>query len=55
MAQTPLRLVHASDLHLERPPFGLNKVPPALRDVFVEAPYQAAEQVFETALSIVNT
>ncbi len=51
MAQTPLRLVHASDLHLERPPFGLDKVPPALRDIFVEAPYQAAEQVFETVLS----
>jgi hypothetical protein len=29
----------------------LNEVPPALRDVFVEAPYLAAEQVFETALS----
>jgi hypothetical protein len=51
MAQSPIRLVHASDLHLERPPFGLEEVPTQLRDVFVEAPYHAAEQVFETTLS----
>lgn len=51
MAQSPLRLVHASDLHLERPPFGLEEVPAHLRDTFVEAPYHAAELVFETTLS----
>ena len=45
------RFVHASDLHLERPPFGLEEVPAHLREIFVEAPYQAAEQVFETTLS----
>jgi hypothetical protein len=50
MAQ-PLRLVHASDLHLERPIYGLADVPDHLRDLLVEAPYQAAEQVFETALA----
>jgi DNA repair exonuclease SbcCD nuclease subunit len=47
----PLRLVHASDLHLERPLYGLADVPDHLRDLLVEAPYQAAEQVFETALA----
>jgi exonuclease SbcD len=47
----PLRLVHASDLHLERPLYGLADVPDHLRDLFIEAPYQAAEQVFETALA----
>lgn len=47
----PLRLVHASDLHLERPLHGLAEVPDHLRDLLIEAPYQAAEQVFETALA----
>ncbi len=47
----PLRLVHASDLHLERPLYGLADVPDHLRDLLIEAPHQAAEQVFETALA----
>ncbi len=47
----PLRLVHASDLHLERPLYGLADVPDHLRDLLIEAPYHAAEQVFETALA----
>jgi DNA repair protein SbcD/Mre11 len=47
----PLRLVHASDLHLEQPLYGLPDVPDQLRELLVEAPYQAAEQVFETALA----
>src|SRR6188474_688838 len=47
----PLRLVHASDLHLELPVYGLPEVPDHLRDLLVDAPYHAAEQVFETALS----
>jgi DNA repair exonuclease SbcCD nuclease subunit len=51
MARAPIRLVHASDLHLERPPFGLDVVPKHLRELFVEAPYHAAEQIFETVLS----
>ncbi|MEX2307514.1 MAG: metallophosphoesterase [Pirellulales bacterium] len=50
MAQ-PLRLVHASDLHLERPLYGLADVPEHLHELLIEAPYQAAEQVFETALA----
>ena len=47
----PLRLVHASDLHLELPIYGLAEVPDHLRELLIEAPYQAAEQVFETALA----
>ena len=47
----PLRLVHASDLHLERPLYGLAEIPDHLRELLIEAPYHAAEQVFETALA----
>ncbi len=47
----PLRLVHTSDLHLELPIYGLAEVPNHLRELLVDAPYHAAEQVFETALA----
>ncbi len=47
----PLRLVHASDLHLEMPLYGLAEVPEHLREILIEAPYQAAERVFATALA----
>ena len=47
----PLRLVHTSDLHLERPLYGLADIPDHLRELLIEAPYHAAEQVFETALA----
>lgn len=47
----PLRLVHTSDLHLERPLYGLAEIPDHLRELLIEAPYHAAEQVFETALA----
>ncbi|MCA9233885.1 MAG: hypothetical protein KDA44_00340 [Planctomycetales bacterium] len=51
MSQPPLRFVHASDLRLDRPLGGVTEVPPELREAFLEAPYLAAEQVFETALA----
>jgi DNA repair exonuclease SbcCD nuclease subunit len=51
MTQPTLRLVHASDLHLERPIFGLAHIPDHLRDLLIEAPFQAAEHLFETALA----
>jgi DNA repair exonuclease SbcCD nuclease subunit len=47
----PIRLVHASDFHLEQPVYGLAEVPGHLHEVLIETPYQAAEQVFETALA----
>jgi exonuclease SbcD len=46
-----LRLLHASDLHLEQPIYGLSEVPDQLRELLIEAPYHAAEQVFEAALA----
>jgi DNA repair protein SbcD/Mre11 len=51
MTQPTLRLVHSSDLHLERPLYGLAEIPDHLRERLIEAPYHAAEQVFETALA----
>lgn len=46
-----LRLLHASDLHLEQPIHGLAEVPGHLRELLIDAPYRATEQVFETALA----
>jgi exonuclease SbcD len=51
MPQPPLRFVHAGDLHLERPLAGVAEVPAPLREAFLEAPYLAAQQIFETALT----
>ena len=51
MAERRLRFIHASDFHLERPLQGVGEVPDHLRDAFLEAPYHAAEQVFETAIA----
>jgi exonuclease SbcD len=45
-----LRLVHASDLHLEEPIHGLAEVPPHLHELFLDAPYRAAEAVFDLAV-----
>ncbi len=50
-SQTPLRFVHASDLHLERPLGGVAEVPEDLREIFLEAPFLAAKQLFETVLA----
>ncbi len=51
MSQPALRFVHASDFHLEQPLGGVSEVPPHLRDLFLDAPYQAAELVFDTAVT----
>jgi DNA repair exonuclease SbcCD nuclease subunit len=51
MSQAPLKFVHAGDLHLDRPLSGVAEIPEHLREAFLEAPYLAAEQVFETALT----
>ena len=51
MSQPPLRFVHTSDFHLERPLGGVAEVPTHLRELFLDAPFEAAAQVFETALS----
>ena len=44
------RFLHASDFHLDRPPRGLAEVPDHLRRALVDAPYRAAERVFDAAL-----
>ncbi|TWU26092.1 metallophosphoesterase family protein [Bythopirellula polymerisocia] len=51
MSHPPLRFVHASDFHLESPLGGVSEVPPERRDLFLEAPFLAASQVFETVLA----
>lgn len=51
MSQPPLRFVHASDLHLEQPLGGVSAVPDHLRELFLDAPLRAAEQVFDTAVT----
>ena len=51
MSASSIRLVHASDLHLERPVAGLSQIPDHLRESLLTAPLTAAERVFDTALS----
>lgn len=49
MTGSPFRFLHAADFHLEQPLGGVAELPDHLRDLFLEAPYLAAERVFETA------
>lgn len=51
MSQMPLRFVHASDLHLELPPFGVAEVPEHLRELFIECGFWAAERIFAVVLA----
>ena len=44
-----IRFVHSSDFHLDRPLGGLTHIPAQLREEFIEAPYLAAERVFDVA------
>jgi DNA repair exonuclease SbcCD nuclease subunit len=46
-----VRFLHASDFHLEEAPHGLVELPPPLRDALLEAPYQAAQRVFDAAIA----
>lgn len=50
MSAHSLRFVHASDLHLETALGGLRAIPDHLRDLLIEAPYAAAQRMFETAV-----
>lgn len=49
MSAEPLRFIHAADMHLERPLTGLGPVPEPLRSKLIDAPFEAARRVFETA------
>ena len=44
------RFIHASDFHLEQPPRGLTEVPDHLRDLLLDAAYEAAGLVFHYAI-----
>ncbi|MEZ6116414.1 MAG: metallophosphoesterase [Pirellulaceae bacterium] len=50
MSGQAIRFIHTSDFHLERPVGGIAEVPSHLREAFVEAPYLAAERVFDSAI-----
>jgi hypothetical protein len=50
MSQPPIRLLHASDLHLERPVAGLTEVPAHLADRLIDAPICAARNLFDAAI-----
>lgn len=51
MAPHTLRFVHASDLHLDRPLYGLSDAPTDMRELLRDAPMQSAERVFDTVLT----
>ena len=50
MAKESFRFIHASDFHLERPMQDVLDLPDHLRRSLVEAPWKAAEAVFEHAV-----
>lgn len=45
-----VRFLHASDFHLEQPLYGMTAVPEHLRGMMIDAPYQAATRVFDSAI-----
>ena len=51
MSIWPFRFVHAGDFHLEQPPQGVAEVPDHLRELFLGAPYWAAQRVFDAVLA----
>ncbi|MEO1617895.1 MAG: DNA repair exonuclease [Planctomycetota bacterium] len=51
MSGESFRFIHASDFHLENPLGDLDELPPPLREAMASAPFDAAEKVFEAALS----
>lgn len=50
MAKESFRFIHASDFHLERPLQDILDLPENLRKTLVEAPWKAAEAIFEHAV-----
>lgn len=51
MAGQPFCFVHTADFHLEMPAAGSVEMPDELREEMLEAPYQAAQRVFDLALA----
>lgn len=50
MAKESFRFIHAGDFHLERPMQDILDLPDHLRQTLVEAPWKAAEAIFEHAV-----
>lgn len=50
MQADAFRFVHAADLHLEQPLYGLDEIPDAWRDRLIDAPTASARRVFDTAI-----
>jgi DNA repair protein SbcD/Mre11 len=51
MVHEPVRFLQAGDFHLEQPLSGVEEVPDALRELFLESPYRAAVRVFDAAVT----
>ena len=51
MAGEPFCFLHTSDFHLEQPGVGGVEIPELIREQLLEAPYRAAERVFDLALA----
>ncbi len=47
---SPFRFIQSGNFHLERPPRWLAEIPDSLRAALVDAPYRAAERVFDAAI-----
>ena len=50
MPGQPFRFLQASDLHLEQPLHGFAELPAPLRELLIDAPFQAASRIFEAAV-----
>ena len=51
MSGPAFRFLHTSDWNLERPVYGVNEVPDHLREALIDAPFKAAKQVCDAALT----
>ena len=51
LVSDPIKFVHASDFHLDCPISGLAEIPKHLIKTLASAPYEAAQQVFDFALT----
>ncbi|MGI9516671.1 MAG: metallophosphoesterase family protein [Pirellulaceae bacterium] len=46
-----IKFLHAADLHLDQPVTGLAEIPAHLKETLANAPYRAAERLFDVAIS----
>lgn len=51
MLSRPVRFIHSGDFHLDQPLHGAAEVPDHLRELFRDAPFRAAERVFDAVLA----